>query len=84
MLLSLAMMQDMDALSARDLTLYRLSAAGEENERLAVLLNACGLTITSIVAELQAGHGWRDAEVAIALSEMLDQIKNQVFEQLMP
>ena len=78
------MMQGMDAPSTRELALYRLSAAGEENERLAVLLKACGLTITSIVAELQAGNGWRDAEVAIALSEMLDQIKNQVFEQLMP
>ena len=78
------MMQVMDAPSTRDLVLNRLSAAGEENERLAVLLKACGLTITSIVDELQAVHGWRDAEVAIALSEMLDQIKNQVFEQLMP
>jgi hypothetical protein len=73
----------MDAPSTRDLTLYRLSAAGDENERLAVLLRACGLTVSSIAAELQAAHGWRDVEVAIALSEMLDQIKNQVFEQLM-
>ena len=83
MLHGLGMMQGMDAPSTRDLTLYRLSAAGEENERLAVLLNACGLTVTSIADELQAVHGWRDAEVALALSEMLDQIKNQVFEQLM-
>ena len=78
------MMQVMDAPSARELVIYRLSAAGAENERLGVLLKACGLTVTSIVAELQAGHGWRDADVAIALSEMLDQIKNQVFEQLLP
>ena len=74
----------MDAPSTRDLTLYRLAAAGEENERLAVLLRACGLTVASIADELQAGHDWRDVEVAIAVSEMLDQIKNQVFEQLMP
>ena len=73
----------MDAPSKKELLLYRLSAAGDENERLATLLKACGLTVTSIAAELQAAHGWRDAEVAIALSEMLDQIKNQVFEQLM-
>ena len=73
----------MDAPSKKELLLYRLSAAGEENERLAALLKACGLTVTSIADELQAVHGWRDAEVAIALSEMLDQIKNQVFEQLM-
>ena len=72
----------MDAPSTRDLTLYRLSAAGDENERLATLLRACGLTVTSIAAELQAVHGWRDVEVAIALSEMLDQIKNKVLECL--
>ena len=74
----------MDAPSKKELLLFRLSAAGEENEHLAALLKACGLTVTSIVAELQAGHGWRDADVAIALSEMLDQIKIQVFEQLLP
>ena len=78
------MMQGMDAPTTGELLLYRLSAAGAENERLATLLKACGLTVTSIVAELQAGHGWRDADVAIALSEMLDQIKIQVFEQLLP
>ena len=72
----------MDAPSTRELVSYRLAAAGEENERLATLLKACGLTVTSIADELQAVHGWRDAEVAIALSEMLDQIKNQVLEQL--
>ena len=71
-----------DAPTTGELLLYRIAAAGEENERLAALLKACGLTVTSIVAELQAGHGWRDADVAIALSEMLDQIKKQVFEQL--
>ena len=72
----------MDAPTTRDLALYRLSAAGEENERLAALLKACGLTVTSIAAELQAGHGWRDVEVAVALSEMLDQIKAQIIEEV--
>ena len=74
----------MDAPTRKELLLFRLSAAGDENERLAVLLKACGLTITSIVAELRAVHGWRDGEVAVALSEMLDQIKSEVFELLLP
>ena len=72
----------MDAPTRKELLLFRLSAAGDENERLATLLRACGLTVTSIAAELQAVHGWRDAEVAIALSEMLDQIKAQIVEEV--
>ena len=72
----------MDAPTTGELLIYRLSAAGDENERLATLLKACGLTIASIAAELQAAHGWRDVEVAIALSEMLDQIKAQIVEEV--
>ena len=75
-------MQGMDAPSRKELLLFRLSAAGDENERLATLLRACGLTVTSIAAELQAVHDWRDVEVAIALSEMLDQIKAQIVEEV--
>ena len=73
-----------DVPSTRDLVLCRIAAAAQENERLAVLLKTCGLTLSSIAAELQTGHGWRDAEVAVALSEMLDQIRIDVFEQLLP
>ena len=72
----------MDAPTKKELLLFRLAAAGEENERLATLLRACGLTVSSIAAELQAAHGWRDVEVAIALSEMLDQIKTQIVEEV--
>ena len=71
-----------DAPSKKELLLFRLAAAGDENERLATLLRACGLAVTSIADELQTFHGWRDVEVAIALSEMLDQIKAQIVEEV--
>ena len=71
----------MDALSARDLALCRLSAAAQENPQLQTLLRVCGATVQGISAELLR-NGWRDVEVAVALSEMLDQIKAQIVEEV--
>ena len=71
----------MDAPSTRDLLLHRLSAAAEENLQLQTLLRVCGATVQGISAELLR-NGWRDVEVAVALSEMLDQIKAQIVEEV--
>ena len=75
------MMQGMDAPSTRDLALYRLSAAAQENLQLQTLMRVCGATVQGISAELLR-NGWRDVEVAVALSEMLDQIKAQIIEEV--
>ena len=79
--LSLAMMQVMDAPSKKELLLYRLSAAAQENLQLQTLMRVCGATVQGISAELLR-NGWRDVEVAVALSEMLDQIKAQIVEEV--
>ena len=71
-----------DAPSARELTLWRLSAAAEENPQLQTLLRVCGATVQGVSAELLR-NDWRDVEVAVAISEMLDQIKAQVLEEVL-
>ena len=71
-----------DAPSARELTLWRLSAAAEESPQLQTLLRVCGATVQGVSAELLR-NDWRDVEVAVAISEMLDQIKAQILEEVL-
>ena len=70
-----------DAPSARELTLWRLSAAAEENPQLQTLLRVCGATIESVAQEL-LDNGWRDVEAAVAIAALVDQVKRQLTEEL--
>jgi hypothetical protein len=81
-LLSLGMMQGMDAPTQAQLVLYRLSAAAEENPQLQTLLRVCGATVQGISAELLR-NDWRDVEVAVAISQMLDQIKSELVGEML-
>jgi hypothetical protein len=71
-----------DAPTQAELALWRLSAAGEENARLGILLRAMGATVSSIAQELR-DDGWRDVEVAVAISQMLDQIKSELVGEML-
>ena len=76
------MMQGMDAPTQAQLVLYRLSAAAEENPQLQTLLRVCGATVQGISAELLR-NDWRDVEVAVAISQMLDQIKSELVGEML-
>jgi hypothetical protein len=81
-LLRLGMMQGMDAPTQAQLVLYRLSAAAEENPQLQTLLRVCGATVQGVSAELLR-NDWRDVEVAVAISQMLDQIKSELVGEML-
>jgi hypothetical protein len=70
-----------DAPTQAELALWRLSAAAQENPQLQTLLRVCGATVQGVSAELLR-NDWRDVEVAVAISQMLDQIKAQIVEEV--
>ena len=71
-----------DAPTQAELVLWRLSAAAEENPQLQTLLRVCGATVQGISAELLR-NDWRDVEVAVAISQMLDQIKSELVGEML-
>ena len=72
----------MDAPTQAQLVLFRLSAAAEENIQLQTLLRVCGATVQGVRAELLR-NDWRDVEVAVAISQMLDQIKSELVGEML-
>lgn len=71
----------MDTISQESLLLHRLAAAGAESKRTHVLLEALGMTVSSLCTELTTVHGWDRLEAAKAVSTALQQVQNELFAQ---